>query len=85
MAESGSECRSPDCQAQGSLLSTPGASPFGSHTSESEQRWANLQISLLLEPRAVFLYVLIEEALPDPPRAASIFVIRLPREGLQGA
>lgn len=57
MSESGFETRSCVCQAQGSLFGTPGASPLGSHTSVisvSEQRWADLQVSLLLEHRAVF-------------------------------
>lgn len=51
------------------LSSAPqGASPSGSHTSVHEQRWADLQISLLLEePRAGFSCVQIEETLPAPP------------------
>lgn len=38
--------------------------PGGPRTSVSEQRWADLQVSLLPEPRAVFFYVQIKEALP---------------------
>lgn len=84
MAESGSEPRSPDCQAQGSLLSTPAASPLGSHTSVSEQRSADLQISLLLEARAVFLCAQIEEALPAPPKAASFVCYQAAKTGAFG-
>lgn len=51
---------------------------WGPHTLVSEQRWADLQVSLLLEPRAVFLYVQLKEALPPPPRAPSMFVINIP-------
>lgn len=52
--------------------------PSGPRTSVSEQRWADLQGSLLPEPRAVFLYVQIKQALPSPPRASSMFVINTP-------
>lgn len=74
---------SPDCQAQGSLFSTLGSLPWGLHTSVSEQRWEDLQVSLLPEPRAVFLYVQLKEALPRPPLSFQHVCYQHPNMGCQ--
>lgn len=50
----------------------------------SEQRSADLQISLLLEARAVFLCVQVEEALPAPPKAVCFVCYQAAKTGASG-
>lgn len=57
---------------------------WGPHTWVSEQRWADLQVSLLPEPRAVFLYVHLKEALSPPPSMLSTSQSERLSQGLQG-